>query len=182
MAFEAHAEMQRIDETGIAPHPTNADGRVLKFDPLQHSFKEALTAIVFSGVYIEAILHLTMVSQLGIKQAKSMDRANYENKLRALGISNERLFEHCKQFAEVRRSIVHEKAHIDTYQRRLAQTEASSAIRLVKKINHYLGLSNPTVTSAIRKNGLTGWSSGRQPASRVGALRTSYSGAAYRGR
>ena len=122
----------------MRPDP-NTEGRSIPtFDPSHTSFKHALSVIVFSGIWLEAYLHNLAVSRLGPTAADSLDRRIYEVKLEELGCSDPSVLEKAQRFRETRREIVHEKAHFDTGNIKVAQTEARLAYELVKVVEERL--------------------------------------------
>ncbi|WP_029918453.1 hypothetical protein [Pelobacter seleniigenes] len=140
IATEAFQLMQGQMSSGRRPQPDGPPGWILTFDPEQKSFKNALVVLAFVGVCLEAVLHLLIVEQQGIKAYKTHDRKTYEDKLRLLGCDDEEILELCTHFRKVRREVVHEKAHIDNGEIRKAQSEAKAAISLLDKVFAYFKL------------------------------------------
>lgn len=75
---------------------------------------------------------------MGEDWEKKFDRKPYEEKLKALGITDEEILASAKRLREVRKDLVHEKArHLDTAamsSNYWAQTEALASVVLVKAI------------------------------------------------
>ena len=44
------------------------------FDPDKHSFKESLVVIVFTCIWLEAVLHLLIVEKFGLAYFEKIDR------------------------------------------------------------------------------------------------------------
>ena len=138
IAREAHVAMG--GENLTADGKANLDdqqGRIVKYDPGQKSFKNALVTIVFCGVFLEALLHLLIVKRKGIEVFRKYDHSTYEVKLKQLGCSDKSILDGCKHYREARKEVVHEKAHIDSDKIRIAQKEASTAMELIEKILAY---------------------------------------------
>ena len=124
-------------EASRTPNPDGSPGFIVKFDPEQRSFKQALIAIVFSALYLEALLYIEGTRWLGDRYR---DRDAYEDKLRALGVDDEEILESCARFRDVRKDIVHEKASeiSDAGEFNFAQPEAKIAVELVERITKLL--------------------------------------------
>ena len=56
IATEAFEAMRGLVESGRWPKEDGSPGWILKFDPDQKSFKQAMIAIVFTGMWLEALL------------------------------------------------------------------------------------------------------------------------------
>lgn len=129
-------------ESNRRPKIDGGVGWTIKFDPERKSFKKALITIVFTGVFLEALLHLLIVKHKGIKVFKEIDKKkNYEGKLELLGCEDPEILGLCKNLREARREIVHEKAHLDDEFFRDAQDEAKKAIILVNKLITFFSLN-----------------------------------------
>ena len=87
IANEAHARMER-GWMSDGKRPRRGGGWTITYDPTRACFKQALIAVVFTGVWLEATLHQAMVAKLGIKKAEANDRNTYEQKLAILGIQD----------------------------------------------------------------------------------------------
>ena len=141
IAEEALAESKRLDGATRIPRPDGQPGFVVTYDQERTSFKQNLIAIVFAGVYLEALLYIVGVHQLGKDEYMKLKWKN-EGKLRALGITDSETLATCKRFWETRHDLVHEKAieplEIDGTAFRTAQREAEIAVSFVRSINGLL--------------------------------------------
>jgi hypothetical protein len=111
---------------------------VIRFDPESRSFKQALIAIVFAGMYIEARLWIEGCRSLGKEAYAKIDPKPLEQRLHALGVTDHDLLEACKRYRHARKELVHEKAMPparDDEPFRLAQSEAASAIELMDQLD-----------------------------------------------
>ncbi len=108
----------------------------MTFDPKQTSFKQAMISIVFTGMWIEALMHLLIVEQHGEATFKKYDFKPYEEKLILLGCADDELLQSASHFQKVRKSLVHEKAYFDEGEILLAQMEAKNAHSLLVSIHN----------------------------------------------
>lgn len=137
IAKEAHiAAMDALLNSKI-PNPHNTNGWIITIDPEQKSFKNSLIAIVFSGIFIEALFHLMITKKNGIETFKKYDFKSYREKLVLLGCIDEKILNHSDEFQKLRKEIVHEKAYLDNGQIREAQAEASAALDFVGEVVSY---------------------------------------------
>ena len=138
IAEGALAESKRLDEATRIPRPDAQPGFVVTYDPEHTSFKQSLIAIVFAGIYLEALLYMVGVGQLGKDEYMKIDRKHYEEKLQALGVTDIETLATCKRFREARNDLAHEKAieplTIDGTAFRTAQREAEIAVSFVRSI------------------------------------------------
>ncbi len=141
IAKESFEHMQKEFESGRRRKPNGEPGWILTLDPDQNSFKSALIAITFSGIYLEALLHHLIVEKKGIDIYHEYDRKPYEEKLRLLGCTTQSILSECKHYRTVRREVIHEKAHIDSETIRTAQDEATRAFKLIETINNHFGIN-----------------------------------------
>jgi hypothetical protein len=140
IAEEALAESTRLLEAGRTPKPDGQPGYILSSDPGRKSFKQSFIAIAFAGMYLEALVALIGRARLG--------KAFYDEKLKVLGVNDERDLASCKRFRETRNNLIHEKAldfealrpdkKIRKKEIRVAQEEASLAVDFVKSIGSKL--------------------------------------------
>ncbi|MGE3924678.1 MAG: hypothetical protein AB7G13_17235 [Lautropia sp.] len=65
IATDALAESERLDAAARRPKPNGETGFIVTIDPEQRAFKQSLVAIVFAGVYFEALLYIVGVERLG---------------------------------------------------------------------------------------------------------------------
>ena len=116
-------------------------GVVIRFDPEWRSFKHAIVAIVFAGMYIESRLWVVGCHRLGADQYRRVDRQPLEERIKALGITDERLVMDCRRYREARKGLVHEKplpVELDRSPLRIAQDEASFAVTLMSRVDSEL--------------------------------------------
>ncbi len=143
IAAEAQVEAERLENLSRRPNPDNPDGFVIAYDSERKSFKHALIAITFAGIYLECLLNIVGNRHFGRKKYnKKHDHKCYEKKLMLLGITDEALLEDAKNFRKVRRDLVHEKAieldDLSPYAANFAQHEAKRAVSFVKTIANKL--------------------------------------------
>lgn len=138
IAEEALAETTRLDAEAKRPKADGSPRFVIQVDPDRKSFKSALVAIAFSGVYLEALLFVHGTFRMGATWEQQFDRKPYEDKLKALGITDEMLLGSAKWLRKVRRELVHEKARpletADWSNTYWAQSEARAAVAFVQTI------------------------------------------------
>ena len=98
-----------------------------------------MIAIVFYGMFIDALLFMNLVRHFGKESALKFDRKPHEDRLEALGIKDNRLLSKMIAFRESRRDLVHEKAFaiedIGAQVIRTAQKEARVARDLAHELN-----------------------------------------------
>ncbi len=107
----------------------------MTFDPDQRSFKQAMVTIVFTGMWLEALLHLLIVREHGKDKFKEFDFKSYADKIRLLGCSDQKILDAAIKFQKSRKELVHEKAHFDTGVIKTAQDEADNAHQLLLAID-----------------------------------------------
>lgn len=138
IAEEALAEMTRLDAAAKRPKPDRSPGFVIQLDPEHTSFKSALIAIAFSGIYLEALLFVHGTFRMGATWEEQFDRKPYEEKLKALSITDEMLLGSAKRLRKARRELVHEKARpleaVDRSKIYWAQSEAREAVAFIQAI------------------------------------------------
>jgi len=143
IAKESLAESQRL----IAANRTlreDGKGFVITYDPDRSSFKHSVVALVFSGIYLDALLYFVGTRQLGTAEYMKIERTHYEIKLQALGLTDRSLLEECKRFRESRNDLVHEKpleltsGSTPTEPSRWAQEEAEHAVTFVGRVSQLL--------------------------------------------
>ncbi len=137
---ESYTAMNKFLNMYRRPKSDGMPGYINTLDPEQKSFKHALITIVFSGVFLESVLHLLVVKHKGVEVFKEYDRKSYEDKLRLLGCDDKSIIDLCQHFRKARKEIVHEKAYIDVNSFRIAQKEAEAAVELVNKVTAYFKL------------------------------------------
>ena len=136
IAKEAQANAETLLRSRQRPKSGDTSGFIISPDPTQGSFKDSLVAIVFAGVYLEALLHIEGTKTLGTKYD---DFWKYETKLKKLGASSD-LIEAGRQFREVRNAVIHEKSS-ERSELRIAQNEARQAITFVEQVANWLETS-----------------------------------------
>lgn len=137
IAGDALAKSQELEAALRLPRP--GGGSVIRYDPNRGSFKHSLIAIVFAGIYLDALLHIEGVRRLGKAQYRAVEKKPYEDKLVAVGISDRDVIAACKRFRTSRNDLVHEKAielaPSPKARFRVAQKEASHAIAFVDRVS-----------------------------------------------
>ena len=114
IADSAYKKMSEDLCAGISPKPDGSHGVVKTLDPEQMSFKEAMISIVFSCIWLEAILHLLIVQEYGREFYEKVDRnKSYKEKLRLLKCDDDELLRNVERLRTARKEIVHEKAHFE---------------------------------------------------------------------
>jgi hypothetical protein len=108
IAEEALAESERLEKR---PKPDGAPGVIVTYDPERKSFKNSLVAIVFAGMYLDALFYILGAKQFGKAQYnKKHDNKSLEEKLQLFGLSDKDLLAEAERFRKRRRELVHEKA------------------------------------------------------------------------
>jgi hypothetical protein len=148
IATEALTRSQELDAEQTRPMPDGMPGQIITWDPTRSSFKHSLIAIVFAGVYLDALLYIAnrnlqrasdarKVSKAGRQSRKG--RGRYEVGLAKLGITDPELVEGCKRLNEARDGIVHERAleigpPFVEEKMHVAQREAEHALTIVRRV------------------------------------------------
>lgn len=140
IAIESYRAMKEDLDSSRKPKPNGKPGWIITYDPEQKSFKAALVAIVFCGIFLESVLHLLIVNRKGIEVFKSYDRKKYEDKLRLLDCREQSILDLCENYRQIRHEIVHEKAYLDQNSIRFAQKEAEAAVNMIEKIVDFFKL------------------------------------------
>lgn len=142
IAKESFEQMNQLFEAGRRPKPNDEPGWIFTFDPDQKSFKAAFVTIIFSGIYLEALLHLLIVERKGLSVYIESDkrRDTYAKKLKLLDCKEQFILEDSEHLRIVRNEIVHEKAHQDSGKQRTAQDEATRAFNLIEAIRKYFDI------------------------------------------
>ena len=152
IATEALVRSQELDAAQTRPMPDGQPGQIITCDPSRGSFKNSLTAIVFAGVYLDALLYVARRNQRSIP-AKKLDRptkkgrGRYEVGLAHLGITDPELVEGCRRLNEVRDGIVHERAlelgpDLGGEKMHSAQREAEHALMIVRRVSEEIRRMN----------------------------------------
>lgn len=135
IAIEVFEEMQALVESGRRPKEDGSPGWILQFDTAQKSFKRAMVVIVFTGMWLEALLHLLIVRNHGEEMFRKFDFKPYEEKIRLIGIDDNSILEAAARFRIARKELIHEKAHFNAGETQLAQDEARNAYQLLLAID-----------------------------------------------
>ncbi|MCY4059717.1 MAG: hypothetical protein OXG44_17155 [Gammaproteobacteria bacterium] len=129
IADAAYERMSDDMDRNVRPMPDGSPGTVKTFDPEQQSFKDAMISIVFSCIWLEALLHLLIVRKFGRKCFRKVDRrrSSYGKKLSLLGCSDDRLLEWAERLRKSRNQLVHENAHLEYSEEGMFQGEVKTA-------------------------------------------------------
>ncbi|MEP5232995.1 MAG: hypothetical protein ABJQ78_16335 [Alloalcanivorax sp.] len=136
---ESYSKMASLVEEGRSPKENGTDGYIIKYDPNHNSFKQSMIVVVFTGMWLEALLHQEIVSKHGIEVFKKYDFKSYRDKLTLLGIADADLLDRVDSFKATRKELVHEKAFFDSGEIKVAQKEAELAHKIMAGISHALG-------------------------------------------
>lgn len=140
IVFESQELMNNYLDEGRTPK--EGGGFILKYDPSHKSFKEALKVIVFVGAALESMWHQKAVELKSKTFAEKADREckSVPLKFECIGLSEEAVLNAMNNYYNVRRQIVHEKAHESKFQKSIfnAQVEANKAVDLLKSVKHEL--------------------------------------------
>ena len=109
IADEAYQEMVQSLEAGRRPKPDGSPGWIVTYDPKQTSFKQAMISVVFTGMWLEAVMHLLVVKAHGKEKFNEYDFKSYEEKLSLLGCTDQALLNYVSRFRKSRKSLVHKK-------------------------------------------------------------------------
>lgn len=130
--------MKEYIESNRSPKPDGSEGWVIKHDPVQNSFKQAMISLVFTGMWLESLLHQKIIQVFDEEKFKEYDFKTYEEKLKLLGISDSSIIDRAERFRKSRKELVHEKAHFDNGEIKTAQSEAENARQLLLSITEAL--------------------------------------------
>ena len=155
---EAAAKSQKSLEAHRTPKPDGQAGFVLHHDPDRVSFKEAMIAIAFGGIYLEALMALVAceakkAGRRYISNSKKLPR--YGGKLQTLGVKSEELIEEANRFNDARDDLIHEKTYEVTFGPDgvgrgtaiplfVAQEEAAMAVKLIRQVTDELRRIHPS--------------------------------------
>jgi len=145
IAVEAAAIAERALLPRHGPIPLSGASFESYVEPGQESFKSAMIAVVFAGMYIEATLWLVGVATIGEERYSVIDRDLLEDRLIPIGILNEDLRAALARFRRIRRDLVHEKAIAVSRDKRpvhIAQTEAVWAKSVIEMLDDVLARAN----------------------------------------
>jgi hypothetical protein len=135
IAVEAYQNMVQSIEAGRRPKPDGTAGWIVTYDPDRTSFKQAMISVVFTGMWLEAIMHLLIMKAYGNNKFKEYDFKSYKEKLKLLGCTDEELLNSASRFQKTRKELVHEKAHFNDGEIRWAQKEAENAHSLLMEVH-----------------------------------------------
>jgi hypothetical protein len=141
IARSAHQEMRRFLDEGRTPKSDGSPGYVITLDSERRSFKQALIATAFAGIYFEALTYF-IARRKSKSQAEKVDRARYRGKLIALGVRDEALLGAAESFQQDRNDLIHEKAiaveDVAWSETRFAQSCADNAMEFVAAVERAL--------------------------------------------
>jgi len=142
VAHEALKKSKRYDAQYRKPKPDGSPGHIITFDRGRKSFKNSLIAIVFAGVYLDALLFIVGTQRLGRRQYKLIKKAKYEERLKRLGCTDKQLLADCERFRRARNEVAHEQAAepaaATLKELRFAQHEADHALKFIKQASKCL--------------------------------------------
>jgi hypothetical protein len=141
IAEESYTRMQESLANNRRPKQGGEGGFVLTWDPTASSFKDAMIAVVFAYMFIEAACFVANLRRGGRAKAKSEDGENPEIRVKNLG-GDSALVDRVRTYREMRRKLVHEKAAelsaIGSLQRIRAQDLAEEAIAVMRDVSALL--------------------------------------------
>jgi hypothetical protein len=157
IAKEAAAISRRNLEEHRRPKPNGEPGYILSPDPQRASFKQAMIAIAFAGMYLEALMAIAKkrLRKSGVRYfGKSQERPRYDGKLEALGVKDKAVLQSAAHFNDVRDDLVHEdpielslkpsaRINLRHMKNFTAQDEAEKAIELIKNVTALLRPMKP---------------------------------------
>ncbi len=138
IAEDSFLKMKEYTDSNRSPKSDGSEGWVIKYDPRQNSFKQAMISLVFTGMWLESLLHQKIIQMFGEEKFKEYDFKPYEEKLKLLGINDSSVIECAERFRKCRKELVHEKAHFDNGEIKMAEKEAENARQLLLSISEAL--------------------------------------------
>jgi hypothetical protein len=138
IAEDSFQKMKELIESNRSPKSDGSEGWIIQYDPSQNSFKQAMITLVFTGMWLESLLHQKIIHMFGEEKFKEYDRKSYEEKLKLVGINDSSVIERAERFRKCRKDLVHEKAHFDNGEIKIAQKEAENARQLLLSISEAL--------------------------------------------
>jgi hypothetical protein len=114
MAEEAAAKSLESLNAHRTPKPNGETGFINHPDPDRVSMKQALIAIAFSGIYLEALIRIAKLDakKMGLRfVAKAAEQGRYGGKLQAVGIKDPATVEEANHFNDVRDDLIHEEPY-----------------------------------------------------------------------
>jgi len=145
IAEEAAAKSLKSLNEHRTPKPNGQPGFILHGDN-GVSFKEALIAIAFSGIYLEALMAIVQrQSKASGKRfvSKGAKEGRYGGKLQAIGIKDPELIAEANHFNDARDELIHENSyelkvgvmnHVPGVKHFCAQDEAQRSVKLIKRV------------------------------------------------
>jgi hypothetical protein len=109
IAIESWRQSQVALDAHRQPKSEGSGGYVSRRDPTFASFKQAMIAIVFAGMYLEARLWVVGSARVGTVAYKTTDKKALEERVTHLGITDSALIADLKEYREARKDLVHEK-------------------------------------------------------------------------
>lgn len=134
IAEDAYAQMVKAEGTGRTLK-RDGTGWIVRHDPEQTSFKNAMIAVVFTGMWLEARMHLLIVRNNGESRCREYDHKTYEQKLQLLGVTDKALLAKVRRFRVTRNELIHENAHFDQAAIKTAQKEAQIAHEVMSEVD-----------------------------------------------
>lgn len=150
IAEEAAAKSLKSLDEHRTPKPNGEPGFILH-EVNGVSFKEALIAIAFSGIYLEALMAIVQRQAKASGKrfvSKGAKEGRYGGKLQAIGIKDPDLIAEANHFNDARDDLIHEKSYelkvgvanrFPPMQQFDGQDEAQRAIRLIRRVASELG-------------------------------------------
>jgi hypothetical protein len=135
---EAYLKMCSLLDEGRTLKNDGSGGYIIKYDPARNSFKQSMIVVVFTGMWLEAILHQIIVTKHGCDEFKKYDFKSYREKLILLGVSSTEVLDKVDSFKATRKELVHEKAFFDNSEIKVAQQEAELAHQVMSSVSHAL--------------------------------------------
>ncbi|MDX2425671.1 MAG: hypothetical protein QNK15_05390 [Cycloclasticus sp.] len=137
---EAYSKMCSLSDEGKTPKGDGSGGNIIKYDPSHNSFKQSMIVVVFTGMWLESMLHQLIVSKYGDDEFKKYDFKPYREKLILLGVLDAELLNKVDSFKTTRKELVHEKAFFDRGEIKMAQKEAELAHQVMSSVSYALGI------------------------------------------
>ena len=147
IADDAYKKMSEDMKGSVRLGPEG--NRIIDFDPERKSFKQAMISIVFTCIWLEAILHLLIVKKCGKKKFTKNDKSSYKHKLDLLDCKDDELLQNVERLRQARKGIVHEKAYCEfdntgkfTGKLWRAQDEAENARVVMLSVEKWSGFAD----------------------------------------
>jgi len=150
IAREALDKSRELDAAETQPMGEGHAGKIITFDPGQGSFKQSLIAIIFAGVYLDALIYVATHKRRheGVKSPETQKGlGRYESALVKLGIADAEILTAVRQLNDARNEIAHEKAvaitngEVSSHELRTAQHEAEHAVKTIQRVSQCLGVT-----------------------------------------